>query len=907
MKLKSATLHGLWGVYSASGKKEIYIDFTKCMHNIVLIVGKNGSGKTTIWEALQPIPLPASKFIDKEPGFVHLEYFYEDLIYKIRIEYPITNSRDRAQTKAFITRISENDLIELNPNGNINSYKSILYSEFNLDPSFVSLSQISQEDMGIVNKKPSERKKYVSSITDNIEVYNDIYKSLVKRSSIFRSMINSITAKMDTIGNQENLMTNLTAKEVIIDRLTTERDFLTRRKIELEKDIATIDPDKKIQERFQQLTAQIIESKKKIDDMEVFVKSIKNRHGTDDANELKEKISNLDQKITRFTVQIKEWEDQLNRLCEQRNSLKIKVGEKIERTLSIRSEYNHDQLQLEISDITSKIQKCKNIMQFMGFDDNSPSITKDEFVIASNVLTIIKDKINLVKSTASNEKVLEFALNTCRGISTTAVDIEKKKNDIETANQEILVATQKISDYKEFKRIADKLDHRPSACTIDKCFFIEDAVKAADKLLSRSELKELEKSIEALEKYRYEDTKDLEFLAEQLKLEQEIQNIIEYIENNSRILSKLPLANSLLNTSVFLEKFCNSLFIDRIASHVEGMNQANVFEEYKLLSSRLEDLKRDEKIYEDKKESITLLNNDIGELNKELDDIILRIGKIKEQLSKYKDSLRNAISEKKDINDSLAIAFTYNEECRKLNVLDAGVSQIANNIKAIEDYVKAINDIDSKLSAIESDLKPISTEKDQLKFSLKQLEEYKNELAIYTEKYNTVEIIKKYSSPTKGGIQTLFMQLYMGKTISMTNELLATLFDGRMELEPYIINDTEFRIPCINKESNVYHDDISSCSSAERAMISMMIGFSLLYHSSTMYNILRMDEIDGALDQDNRSSFIGLLNSFMSKFGIEQCIMISHSSEINMGEADVIQLIPVAGTQNSGNIIFTYE
>ena len=249
----------------------------------------------------------------------------------------------------------------------------------------------------------------------------------------------------------------------------------------------------------------------------------------------------------------------------------------------------------------------------------------------------------------------------------------------------------------------------------------------------------------------------------------------------------------------------------------------------------------------------------------------------------------------------------YREESNSLNILDAGVSQIANNIKAIEEYVNGINEINSRLSAIESDMKPISAEKEQLRFSLKQLEEYKSELSLYTEKYNTVEIIKKYSSPTKGGIQTLFMQLYMGKTISMTNELLATLFDGRMELEPYIINDTEFRIPCINKESNVYHDDISSCSSAERAMISMMIGFSLLYHSSTMYNILRMDEIDGALDQDNRSSFIGLLNSFMNKFGIEQCIMISHSSEINMGEADVIQLIPVAGAQNSGNIIFTYE
>ena len=906
MRLKSATLHGLWGVYSASGKKEIHIDFTKCMHNIILIVGKNGSGKTTIWEALQPIPLPSSKFIDKEPGFIHLEYFYEDLIYKIRIEYPITNSRDRAQTKAFISRISDNDSVELNPNGNINSYKSILYSEFNLDPSFVSLSQISQEDMGIVNKKPSERKKYVSSITDNIEVYNDIYKSLVKRSSIFRSMINSITAKMDTIGNQENLVTNLTAKEVLLDRLVTERDFLTRRKIELEKDIATIDPDKKIQEQFQQLTTQILEAKKKIADMEVFIKSIKNRHGTNDPEELKEKVSKLGEKIIRAEVKVREFEDQIRKMHEQKNSLMVKIVEKSEKIKAMRSEYNYEQLKEEIQHTFTSIRECKNLMKMMGFSDASSIITKDEFVTGVNILSVVKDKINLVKGDASNEKVLRFALDSCNRVSATEAEINDLRVSLETVSNLMLVTTQKIEDYKKYKVIADKLDHRPSKCTIDKCFFIEDAVEASAKI-SKSDLLESERLLRTYKAEKDEYTKDLEFLVEQLRLEHEINGIIEYIQSNSSILSKFPTCGALLNLETFLEGFCNSLFIDKLSELVNSMNQANVFENYKSLSSRLADLERDEKIYADKEKIVALIENDIQELDKESNDLVLAIDRVNTQLLTYKNMLESSKSEKKDLENAVSITTRYREESNSLNILDAGVSQIANNIKAIEEYVNGINEINSRLSAIESDMKPISAEKEQLRFSLKQLEEYKSELSLYTEKYNTVEIIKKYSSPTKGGIQTLFMQLYMGKTISMTNELLATLFDGRMELEPYIINDTEFRIPCINKESNVYHDDISSCSSAERAMISMMIGFSLLYHSSTMYNILRMDEIDGALDQDNRSSFIGLLNSFMNKFGIEQCIMISHSSEINMGEADVIQLIPVAGAQNSGNIIFTYE
>lgn len=905
MRLKSATLHGLWGVYSASGKKEIYIDFTKCIHNIVLIIGKNGSGKTTIWEALQPIPLPASKFIDKEPGFIHLEYIHDDLIYKIRMEYPITNSRDRAQTKVFITRISDSDMIELNPNGNINSYKSILYSEFNLDPSFVSLSQISQEDMGIVNKKPSERKKYVSSITDDIEVYNGIYKSLVKRSGIFRSMINSITAKMDTIGNQESLMTDLTSKEVILDRLLTEKDYLTRKKIELEKEISVMDPDGKIQERYQQLTSQILEYKKELNNLIIFIKSAKNRYRSDDAEILGEKVVSLRTKIARSETQVSALEDALFKMHEERNSLGIEINEKVQKASSIRNEYDHQRLKTEMELLKTKIDAYKKSIHDMGFIDLSSVITKDEFVSGLNILSFIKDKISKTKSLASSEESLLAVLSNLNnnGIGVES-EIENIRNDLETTIHLIQSGEQKIVEYSSYKSLSEKLKDRPEGCNISGCFFIKDALEAEEKC-NAFNLDETRSIVERNKELKNKLSKHLNFLYEQYDIEKSIKDIVEYIKGNSYILSKFPTCTSLLNISTFLENFCSSLFIDTISSLVENMNSANIFEDYKSLSSRLLDLERDEKIYADKEETAAKLDTEIAILEGKSDKLVKDIVDTQDSVMNYKKQIQDSLSTIKGIEESILMINKYNEYEEKISSIDAELLKIEGDIKTIGESVVGINEISSRLAAIESDLRPISADKDQLRFALKQLEEYKEELVMYTEKYNTVELIKKYSSPTKAGIQTLFMQLYMGKTISMTNELLSSLFDGRMELEPYIINDNEFRIPCINKESNVYHDDISSCSSAERAMISMMIGFSLLYHSSTTYNILRMDEIDGALDQNNRSEFIGLLNSFMGKFGIEQCITISHSSEISMGEVDIIELTPVMKAK--GNVIFTYE
>ena len=170
-----------------------------------------------------------------------------------------------------------------------------------------------------------------------------------------------------------------------------------------------------------------------------------------------------------------------------------------------------------------------------------------------------------------------------------------------------------------------------------------------------------------------------------------------------------------------------------------------------------------------------------------------------------------------------------------------------------------------------------------------------------------METIRKYSTPTKDGIQTIFMLLYMGKTLSMANELLSLFFNGDLELGQPDINATEFKIPCKSNISSVVNDDINSCSSGEKAMIDMILSFTFLHQSSTIYNILRLDEIDAPLDQNNRASFLVALNKIMGIFDVQNCIMISHSSEIELKDVDIILLKPVDNNIPDGNIIFSYS
>ena len=87
----------------------------------------------------------------------------------------------------------------------------------------------------------------------------------------------------------------------------------------------------------------------------------------------------------------------------------------------------------------------------------------------------------------------------------------------------------------------------------------------------------------------------------------------------------------------------------------------------------------------------------------------------------------------------------------------------------------------------------------------------------------------------------------------------------------------------------------------------MILSFSFLYNSSSKYNILKLDEIDGPLDSNNRLMFIDVLHNVMNMMGTEQCIMISHNSELQVDDADIILLKSSENNDyNHGNIIWRY-
>lgn len=901
MRLKSATFRCLKPIYRSSGKKEIHIDFTKCKHNITLILGHNGSGKSTIINALQPLPELPSLYLEGENGQKIIEYIYEDLVYRLRIDYPVNGLRQRGPTKAYLTKIMPDGMeIELNPNGNIGSYKDALYSEFKLDPNFVSLTQLSLEDRGIVERIPSDRKKYIGAILEEVQVYNDIHKSLTKRSSIFKSMVNNITAKINMIGDKDVLTHQL---ESLNQSINAVQEAIDQSNIVISQNnamIHMIDPDGKIQERYTKLCSDLYRVQDHIKDMDILVSKYKteypNLETISDAIEMKRN------ELQQLNLELFNMKEKLNNYLLSREEEYKTFQMKKQKLDAMKSDFVADDLKETIEKLKNNIVQYQAIFDKIGVD--GLTITKNEYIIGLNTLNDIKEMITTMRSFANQsdiEKAVKYYLDDFN-----IIDAKKELElKIDSLSKELEECNRRKSYYEGIKVTADILEKRPKSCKDDTCPFIMNALEAS-KQEPKKNIDVLEEQIAVTEMILCDKVDELKSLETMIQTYQMIHNIIRTINNNSSIIRKLPNGELFVDINTFLNLLVNGSNFNEINILYSYIQYANIFELYKDEKEQLLKLEYEFKLHENKITMIEEIDIELSELQRKLDRITDIISEYQSSVSNINNSIMNIESQLQTLNNLKTLyeeKDTYEEE--KFSI-EKDINEIMINMQKIKDNLSALTQANQTLIKAKSDMKPLQENRENVKFNLSRLDEYYKELEEYNNKYSMIELIKKYSSPTKGGIQTLFMKLYMSKTLELTNDLLSYLFQGELELLPYVINESEFRIPCKNINSSVINDDISSCSSAEKSMISMILSFALLKQSSTKYNILKMDEMDGPLDQYNRTHFLTVLNIIMEKLEVENCIMVSHSSEIDMSNVDIILLSDNNIYGYDENVIFSF-
>ena len=898
MKYKWIELQNYAGIYNGMQLRQIKIDFTKCKTNKILIRGKNGSGKSTLMGAINVNPDSNDKFIPNAEARKNICMECNGIEYIIRYIHPVTNS-GRGTTKGYISKSVNGKMVELNPNGNISSCKDILYDEFNLDANFMALSQLSSEDRGLVDRKPAERKKLLNGIINALETYNNIYKTLNKKSSIFRSTTNSLAYKIDSIGDETTLQLNLKSVENRINTLEAKKNELIESsaaiKVEINKYIDIL--------KLNNYDAVVNELSQVNSDIKSLSSSINNtlsKYNINDISKVESFLKHLEMKCIKLESDIGNDRKQLPLLLAQREAECKELEEKNAKLNSLQSDYNYLDIKRAKQEAENTVNNYDKVFNEMGLR-NIDLITKSEFDSAMEALDYLQ-KIGRALIANYTLDLIAMCNYHRNDIDRDIINLKSEKQLLEKSRVDLSNQEKKLYEFESMRNIAQALSNRPSECKIDNCYFIKEALDANNKYPEKEYL-ELKNSVENLKRFISESEQKIKTTEECSEVIKQIDIINRELKSKMRFISKLPIRQDFEST--FLDRLINNDPFDDINRLYKYIDCGNMIEEYKVAKQNLHNFQVEYKIYESKNEMIESIITSIEVINKKTDDLANNIESINNKIKQSELELANT----KSIKDKIESLFSkinndYLPSLEKQEQLINTKNSLENNNVEINRLQAELTNVNTALGTITSDIKKISNERDELKHASQLLVEYKKEYDMYMKKYTKIEKIKYYASPNTG-IQTLFMELYMNKIIAIANDLLSLLFEGEFTLQPFVINENEFRIPCIG--SGLMHDDISSMSTAQRCMISMILSFSLLYQSSTKYNVIKLDELDAFLDTNNRGYFITLLDKLMNLLNCEQCFIVSHNNELSSYNCDIILLKSDEYTAIDGeNIIWKY-
>lgn len=904
MKFASIYLSNYIGIYNGMGLYEIHIDMTKCKNRIVIIRGDNGSGKSTLSKAMSLFPDPNDSFIPGLPARKEIVLIDGETFYKLSFIHGVKQNGERDTTKAYITKTFQGQAVELNENGNVSSYKDILYNELGLDANFAALSQLSNDDRGLADKKPAERKRFVNSIISSLEAYNNIYKTLTKRSSNFKSMINAIVAKLNILGDEESLTSSLDSLESKINSIQDLKDKAVAELANAQSTVAILDPDGSIQNINTTIVAELELAEKETTKIQTIIDGLISSNGIK-GQDLEREYKSIIEAKNSLIIQNQIARKEIESLMRQREQEAEDLNRKAQKLSSLQSEYNYETLKAKIAEYKQELESISESLKSIGIDD-AMRLSKDEYILALETLKDLEGYISVFKSSTDFsiiESIISEYLKT--GKIPERKDIWVYTDHIESTNKLLDRYRTEKTILESKMGLLDRLSLRPSSCKIDSCKFIEEALEFS-KTNPKTGLENITALIYELEGEIESDKKGLENINNYNDAINRFAVIVREVDKNGSILSKMPNGEIFKDKATFFERLLSGYSFEYMRSIYQYIDRANLFDVYRQTMTIYNQYLDEFKSYESKAEIVDSLTEDIDRINRAINAIADKIDPINQEVFDREVKIAK-LQELEGVYDAI---FTQTEKQKPiLQKISECRSKLLENNRKMNDINAALaraTAAKENISQYTYALAPLMKERDKVLHSVQMMKDYIKERDELQANYDFIETIKYYSSPTTG-IQLVFMELYMGKIIALANELLGLLFKGQFVIQPFVINDTEFRIPCLG--SGYLNDDISSMSSSQIGMISMILSFALLHHSSTKYNIIKLDEIDGPLDYNNRMYFMDVLNSIMDIMHTEQCIMISHNSELQVDNSDVILLRHDESNMdyNRGNIIWRFQ
>lgn len=894
MRLLRLRLENYIGIYNGMGLNHIEIDFSKCIHKVLIIKGDNGTGKSTIFKALTPLADSSINFIPDKTAIKEIAY-ETDFQTILNIKYEsIVKDGIRRPTKCYLNRLNPDGSIEnLNPSNNITTAKEVIYDILGIDDNFITLSQLSANKKGLGGLKPSERKRYVNSIISSLAVFNNIHKMISTKSTVLKSIIDSYVTKLNQIGNVAIVEDAIKKDTLALKELDNKKNGLISEIATIKAELSRLDTSGNFLNDYKDLSMRKI----------ILEKEIRELPDIEEYSE--EKLIQYEKDMARYEAN----EEMLSSRAKEILDNELELSNNItELQIKLDSLYDKDHM----DDLNSKIESTKKELEsykpFFSLFETYKNISEQDYETVKLVIEKFNSTVETIFQTYS-ETVRKESMNSLRtGKNEVILDhteilsgLEKQLEDLRTEKRDVEFLNNRSKDYN---KIPDDCNHKSD------CPFIKDIIEAKNLLKSRQSLYSLSTKINST----LDAIESAKNLAEENMMKTqclyEMKSILEYIQSMSKIIRKFPGTESLDSINTLYHNIEYGIRLN--------FESVDKYQEFKNISTIVSALEDDLHSYESAKEKLISANAEIRILQEKIDTDLKNLSSIRDSkvsvLAEI-EKIRSSKLEIKSVLDSIRYAKInkekFEEVSEELQSITSKIDSMEKDTVAIKELTDRLNRRGAELSALQNtDLPALTKAIEENKYRIVLFEQYTRDSQEYGAKYNEIQMIKKYTSIH--GIQTVYMSVFMNSILNMTNALLTLLFRGRFTLQPFIINENEFNIPCADSEGRV-REDISLMSDSQLSMISMLISFVLLRNSSNKYNIIKLDEVDDNLDNMNRIQFSILIEQIMIDLGFDQCLIISHNNELDLSNTDIVILKMesqemIDSLYNSGgNIVFSYN
>ena len=855
MKLTKIKLVNFASIYSAMDLAEISINFQKkCKNKICLIVGKNGSGKTSLLSNMHPFPHLGTLDIRNGQDLIRdgmdglKEISFEDSkgnVYNIAHHYLFKKDRSRK----VMSYISLNE-VELNPSGSVTNFYDIIEREFGITPAFLKIIRLGPNVADLIDNTTIERKEFFSKLLSQVDIYNEFYKRAMEESRTIKANMKMIVGKMDKLLNVpiDIAKDNLVHKQKQLAELEAEQNQLIA---DHNYYLGSLDPRYKnsAEALGSELTKCQGELTKINSKLSAICKITRSKDALEyDRKELAAKITELTVKTnvvqTQLTYISQSIVDVTNEIYDYENKLKlIKESSEIK---DMQEQLNSLRNELATSGVPSVPYTKDDALYEAGIQQQLDAVMHELLEYPMQCIDIIKAMVMVSKHPLRDmkEEIDAKLLEINQQMSLDTTHSHKKK-------VHVFIIPKKCTQYGKcmyYRAVTDNMLTETPELPLD---YEQELYEACSNILSIFQV------INSIIQTKRSTTLGIKYDLGQFivaYLNSGKTDIMQYIDRNI-IPNALDACEDVLDHTK-KQELVAKLEIELRARKAELNNDSSTTITQQLEAAQTKkatlDCERRDKylILNGAGEDLNNAQEDLAEINEQLEGLTKK--------AEYEQELSDWSLKFNDVESLLTLKADVGKRISQFQVV------LENSKGAVRALNKDIQDLNYFIIEYEA----LGKEKDTLAST-----------------FTSVELVRDAVSPGKG-IPLIFIQLYLKSIQIAANNIIHDMFGPNISLNDFIVTDKEFTIPYVINGVNV--SDVSMSCQGERAIITLALSFAILEQFTTKYNVLLLDEVDGPLYKENREKFFFILERQMHVLGADQVFIISHNNLFENYPVDVI-------------------